>query len=94
MRKRIAIAVLMLSASLASAQSMEAQVQGLINAEGESCERVTRSKGLGRDENGNVYVAVACSNGEKHVIKVGDDNSLEYKSSCWAWRASIGSECF
>ncbi|WP_222847930.1 hypothetical protein, partial [Haloferax sp. KTX1] len=63
-------------------------------SEGKSCERVTNTNGLGRDESGNVYIAVACSNGGKHVIQVGSGNNMEYHASCAIWRGETDIDCF
>lgn len=76
------------------AQSVERIAQGAINARGKDCPAVTAVKALGKTESGTPIVAAACSNGERHVLKLLPNNTLEYVSTCAVFESVSRVKCF
>lgn len=90
----VAAAGLTLMAGTAAAQSAERIFQGVITSEGNACPSVTRMQAIGTIEGGDAMVAVACSNGDRHVMRLADDNEVSYIASCATLAATTDAECF
>ncbi|MDT0635086.1 hypothetical protein [Spectribacter hydrogenoxidans] len=87
-------AALTLMAGAAAAQSAERIFQGVITSEGNACPSVTRMQAIGTIEGGDAMVAVACSNGDSHVVRIANDNQVSYIGSCGTLSAMTDAECF
>lgn len=83
------------SPTAADRPSPEAAIilQAAINAEGESCPQVTDAQPLGISTNDDAIVAVSCSDGGRHVVRIRPDDSVGYVSSCTVWAATSGQSC-
>ncbi|MBD8875453.1 hypothetical protein [Roseibium polysiphoniae] len=78
----------------AKAQPVEVLFQGVINAKGKDCPRVTNINPIGQRSSGSAVVAAACSNGGRHVIEIKPDYSLKYISTCRTYEGLGGKSCF
>jgi hypothetical protein len=87
--KRLAIVALLLGTS-AQAQLVEGQLQSAIIQAGYACPQVTRVKAIGRLENGNALLGVACSDGGRWTVEMTTD-TLKFGKvlRCALW-AAIG----
>lgn len=97
MRNSLVTAVLTLclvATGTCFAQSVERIAQAAINARGKDCPNVTAVKPLGKTEAGTPIVAAACSNGQRHVLKLLPNNTLEYVSTCSVFESVSRVKCF
>jgi hypothetical protein len=97
MKKKVfaaAICCSLAASSVCHAQSVEQMVQATINAKGKDCPRVTAVKPLGTTDTGTPLIAAACSNGERHVLKILPNNTLDYLSSCAVFESFSKAKCF
>ena len=76
------------------AQSVERVAQAAINAKGKDCPNVTAVKAIGKTETGTTIVAAACSNGQRHVLKLLPNDTLEYVSTCAVFESVSRAKCF
>ncbi len=95
---KLSIPALALAATVGAgsvlAASMEQMAQSVINTRGINCSRVTAVNPLGTTESGTPVVAVACSNGERHVLTIQPNDTFKYLTSCGAFEASTRKKCF
>jgi hypothetical protein len=90
-----AAASLLLATSVASAQSLNQMAQGVINSSGKTCQGISMLKPMGKDNTGTAYVAAACTDGSRHVLKIEPNaKNFKYVSSCSIWKSSGGPDCF
>jgi len=97
MKKSVLVAATCCSLALpgfSHAKSVEQMVQATINAEGKDCPRVTAVKPLGTTDTGTPLIAAACSNGERHVLKILPNKTLDYLSTCAVFESFSKVKCF
>ncbi len=94
MRHLIFICAVIAITSTANAQSVEQIFQSVITRDGQSCQAVTAKEPIGTVEGGDALIAVACSGGERHVVRIHADNSVSYVSSCAIFQSQTSVECF
>ena len=68
--------------------------QSTIAARGIGCDAVAKAEPIGTGSNGDALVAVACSGGGQHVVRIRRDNSVSYMSSCADLKARTAIQCF
>jgi hypothetical protein len=84
----------LIAPGLCHAQSVERMAQSVINSQGKDCPKVTAVKAMGTTESGTPIIAAACSNGERHVLKILPNNTLEYVSTCGVFESIAHVKCF
>lgn len=92
--KTACLMVLSVSMTPAYPQLAEHLFKAVIERAGDGCGAVAKTQPIGTTSNGDALVAVACSNGGRHVVQVLKDNSVAYVSSCSALKAAAGISCF
>jgi len=78
----------------APAQSAQELLQAAITKQGRSCPQVTAMRGFATTEDGTPLLAAACSNGDRHVVKLLPGERLEYMFTCDAIEARADVKCF
>lgn len=79
----------------AAAQSPEQLAQRVITEEGITCPSVTSMRAMGMiGDTGDAAIAVACSDGGRHAVRLHVNDTLSYISSCSMLEATSGAECF
>lgn len=73
--------------------SPEFEFLAAINAEGKDCEAITAASPIGMVDNGDALINVVCSNGSGHVIRIHQDNSIDYLSTCSIFLATTNKAC-
>lgn len=86
--------LLALAVSPVKAQLAQQAFQIVITRAGGDCRNIETTRALGTGSNGDALVAVACTNGGRHVVSIHTDNSVSYMSSCQAFEAGTGLKCF
>lgn len=86
--------VLAVAASSAHAQLAQQAFQVVVTRAGHDCQDIERTRALGTSSNKDALVAVACTQGGRHVVAIHSDNSLSYMSSCEAFETGTGLACF
>lgn len=81
-------------AGICHAQTVNQMAQASINADGKDCPAVTTVKALGTTDEGTPLIAVACSNGTRHVLKILPNDTLEYLSTCAVFESFASIKCF
>ena len=94
LRRASLVLVAVLVASPANAQLAKMAFQIVIDRFGEPCQAIETTRPLGIASNGDALVAVACTNGGRHVVSIHTDNSASYMTSCSAFEARTGITCF
>jgi len=85
---------LTLALAPAKAQLAQQAFQIVINRAGNDCPNIEATRALGIGSNGDALVAVACTNGGRHVVSIHGDNSVSYMSACQVFETSTGLVCF
>ncbi|WP_295409160.1 hypothetical protein [uncultured Thiocystis sp.] len=88
------VLVIALVAAPASAQLAQQAFQIAVDRFGDRCQGVETTRALGTASNGDALVAVACTNGGRHVVAIHTDNSVSYLSPCQAFETRTGITCF
>jgi hypothetical protein len=86
--------VLALAVAPAKAQLAQQAFQIVITRAGNDCQSIETTRAIGTGSNRDALVAVACTNGGRHVVSIHRDNSVSYMSSCQAFEAGTGLVCF
>jgi hypothetical protein len=84
-----AITALSVMAANAHAQSLERQIQSLINADGHSCAQVTHLEPAAKIEDGDWLLGAACSDGNKWLIRFSSSNQPKKVLRCWLFAAHV-----
>lgn len=80
--KKAAFIAAVLAASGVHAQSVERIFQSAITRDGKACAQVTDAQAIGTVEGGDALIAVACSDGRHHVVRIHSNDSVSYVSTC------------
>lgn len=88
--------VLALTAPLTPVQAQLADraFQLVITRFGKPCKTVEKTQAIGTSSSGDALVAVACSGGGRHVVRIHKDNSVSYMTSCAELESQTGISCF
>ena len=86
--------LLAVGVSPAMAQLAQQAFQIVITRAASDCPGIGTTRPLGTGSNGDTLVAVACTNGERHVVAIHADNSVSYMSSCRTFETGTGLACF
>lgn len=62
----------------------EQEVVNIITEVGGTCERVSRTQAVGRLDNNDTLMAVACTGGEQYVILLDSRARMQFYSTCEA----------
>jgi len=90
----VVVALCLTATGSVFAQSVERIAQAAINAKDKDCPNVTAVKALGKTESGTSIIAAACSNGQRHVLKLLPNNTFEYVSTCSVFESVSRVKCF
>lgn len=90
----VLLAATLVMSSPAYSGSVDLIFQSVITKNGKSCPRVTASEAIGTVEGGDALIAVACSNGDRHVLRLDSNDNVSYVSSCAIFESQSGVECF
>ncbi len=66
----------------------------VITKHGESCTGIAKAQAIGTSTEGDSLVAVVCSNGGNHVVRLHKNNAVSYLSSCATLASETGLRCF
>lgn len=91
---RYLVATLAFVALGAFGQTPELDFQRVITQEGYGCPAVTGYQPMGVNESGSAFIAVACTNGDRHVVELAPDHAVSYVSTCGMFRATTNVKCF
>ncbi|MFD2113899.1 hypothetical protein [Thiorhodococcus fuscus] len=75
-------------------QLAERLFQAAISRFGGPCQGIERTRALGTGSNGAALVAVACTKGGRHVLRIHADNTVSYMSPCADFESLTGLRCF
>ena len=81
------------SVSVSTLADAQRAARGLIKQAGNSCDIVTSLSPIGRVESGGTLHRANCSNGERYVVVLSDDDRLRFLSSCADFTGSTGEQC-
>lgn len=91
---RVLPVVSALALATASAQPAKRQYRDAITDHGGSCSAVTESQAIDATASGDPLVAVACSNGSRHVVRIMGNARVVYVATCRVFEITNDAECF